>query len=84
MGSARSAFLEDPQRFPLAPRPVQGQHQLAAQPLAQRIGGYQCLQFPDQLGVPPEGQLRFRLQLDGAQPLLLKPHDLLAPGPAAA
>ena len=76
-----AAFLEDTQCIALAARPVQGQHQLAAQPLPQRIGGHERAQLPDEPGVPAERQLRFRLHLDGAEPLLLEPADLV-PGEA--
>ena len=72
-----AAFLKDPQSLPLPSRPVQGQHQVAAQPLPQRIGGHERPQLSHEPGMPAEGQLRFRLHLDGADPLLLKPGDFL-------
>jgi hypothetical protein len=45
------------QRLGLATRPVQGQHQLAAQPLAQRMGDDQRLKLTCQLGVAAAGKV---------------------------
>jgi hypothetical protein len=72
IGQDPAAFLEDPERFPLAARPVQGQHQLTAQPLPERVAGHERLQLAGQLGVPAKRQLRFHLHLDGPDPRLLE------------
>ena len=64
------------QRIGLATRAVEGHHQLLAQPLAQRLPPDQLLKLCDQLGVPPELELRFDSFLDRRAAQLLQPARL--------
>ncbi len=60
----------------LAAGAVQGEHQLAAEPLAQRLLGDQALELADQLGPGAEGQVGLDPLLHADQPQLLQPGDL--------
>ena len=53
------------QRVGLAVGAIQGEHQLRAQALAERVLGDQRLELSDHLGVPAERQPRVDLQLQG-------------------
>ena len=50
-------LLVDGQRICLPPAPVQRDHQLLVQALAQRIGGHQGLQLTDDMRVTPEREI---------------------------
>ena len=63
-------------RFGLAPGPVQRQHQLAAQPLAQGMRLDQRLELADERSVAAERQVGFDPLLDSDQAQLLEPSDL--------
>ena len=60
----------------LAAGAVQGEHELAAEPLAQRLVGDQALELADQLGPGAEGQVGLDPLLHADQPQLLQPGDL--------
>ena len=60
----------------LAPRAVERQHELPAQPLAQRVLRNECLEFRAQFGVPPERQLRVDPLLHHDQPELFEALNL--------
>ena len=60
------------ERFALAGRPVQSQHQLPAQPLAQRVPGDQRLQLRHQLLVAAEREFGLHALLSGGAAQLLK------------
>ena len=84
-GSARGRALDqhaprvlvDLQRLGLAVAAVQGEHQLPAQPLAQRVTGDQGLELGDEITVAPEGEVCFDPFLEGGQAQLLEPGDLV-------
>ena len=63
------------ERVSLAFRPVQSQHQLALQALAQRIRPGQLLELGHQRVVPASGEIRVEPGLQRVQALLLKPSD---------
>jgi hypothetical protein len=60
----------------LAARPVQGDHQLPAQPLAQGVLGHERLQLADQVLAAPAGQPRGEPLLDRLHVKLLQARDL--------
>jgi hypothetical protein len=60
----------------LAAAAVEGEHQLAAEPLAQRLGGDQALELADQLGPGAKGQVGVDPLLHTDQAQLLKAGDL--------
>jgi hypothetical protein len=64
------------ERFGLAPRAVEREHQLAVQALAQRMLVDQLLQLGDEFRVPARGQVGLDPRLHGGQALLLEPGDL--------
>ena len=53
------------ERFGLTARPVQREHQLGAESLAQRVGGDRRLQFADQTDMLAKRQLRLDVVLEG-------------------
>ena len=71
--SMRRKRVEDLERLRLPAAPVQRQHQLPAQPLAQRVAAYQPVQLGDQLGVVAEHQLRLDPLLQAGELLLCQP-----------
>ena len=75
-----SKRLADPpiglQRLGLPTRAVQAEQELLVQLLTQRLPRDQRLQLPDQLGVPPEGQIGLNPGLQDGEPLLLEPGAL--------
>ena len=64
------------QRLGLAPAPVQREHPLRVQPLAQRVLRQQRVDLADDLLVVAVGQVRVDRQLRGGQAQLLEPPDL--------
>ena len=61
----------------LAPGAVQGEHQLPAQSLAQRMAGDEGLELGDDLTLTPEREIRLDPLLDDVQVELVEPSDLL-------
>jgi hypothetical protein len=72
-GARRPIGLE---RFGLAARAIQRQHQLAVQALAQRVRGGQALELGDDLVVPAECQVGLDSALERRQARLLEAGDL--------
>ena len=68
--------LEALERVGLPPRPVQGEHQLAVQPLAVRVLGDERLEVGDELIVPAEREVGLDALLEGDHPQLLQARDL--------
>ena len=63
------------QRLGLAPRPVEREHQLAAQPLAKGVLGRQRVELCDERGVPAESEVGVDPHLDREQVHLLEAPD---------
>ena len=55
---------------------VESQHQLAAYPLPQRVGGDERLELGNQLCVAPQREIRIDPIFDGNEPELLETSDL--------
>ena len=53
---------------------IERQHELRPQRLAERLGGTQLLQLPDQLRVPAQGQVRRDASLQRQLPILVQAH----------
>ena len=68
------------QRVSLAPGPVQREHPLVPEPLAERMGRGERLQLRDELPVPAAGQQRLGPRLQRGQALLLQTAGLRAGG----
>ena len=64
------------ERFRLSPRPVERKHQLAAEPLAERIRPRRTLQFADDLGGASFGKVAFDPLLEAGEAELLQTRDL--------
>ena len=64
------------ERVGLAARAVEGEHQLAAQPLAQRVLLDQPLELARDLGVPAAREVGLDALADAAQPQVFEPRDL--------
>ena len=82
VGERRAIVAIRAQRIDLTTRPVQRQHQLAAEPFPQRMLRHQCLEPCDRLGGAATGELGFDELLDGDQAqlldaLCLREHPLL-------
>src|SRR6266540_5310018 len=73
-GSSR--LLVGVERFALTPTAVQREHELTAQPLAQRLLRDQGLELTDEVGVPAEREVGFDSLFEGDDPALLEPGDL--------
>ena len=71
-----SGLLVGLQRLSLAPRPVEGAHQLASQLLAERILGDEGLELPDEIRVAAEPELELDPLADHGEPEILEPRDL--------
>ena len=61
------------QRVGLSAGPVQRQHPLGPEPLAERMGRGQALELRDELTVPAAGQQRLAARFERGQPLLVQP-----------
>src|SRR3954468_5836182 len=66
----------DLERFGLAVRAVEREHQLAADPLAERLPRDEVLQRGDHLGVPAKVDVRADPFLEGREAHLLQPRDV--------
>ncbi len=75
VGELGADVLEDGERVGLAARRAQRQHELAAQPLPQRVSVGQFPQPGHQAGALAQGQLRVDQVLGGGQPQLGQPGD---------
>ncbi len=64
------------ERLRPAPAPVPGQHQLGAQPLAQRVGVDEDGEVVDEFPVPAQGQLQLDALLGERQPAVVQPSRL--------
>ena len=64
------------ERFCLASRPVQGDHQVGAQPLPQWMLADEALQLSDEVGIPPPRQVGGQAFLDRFETQLLESGDL--------
>jgi len=67
-----SEDLEDGERLGVPAAPVQRQHELPAQALAQRMAAYEGIELRDELHMAPEGQLRLDALLQACEVLLGK------------
>jgi hypothetical protein len=65
----------DRQCLGLPAGPVEGQHQLSAEPLSIRIRMDQRLQIADDSGLAPEGKVRVDPRFQRSQPELLQPAE---------
>ena len=70
------AVMERLERVGLAAGGVERAHQLAAQPLAQRVASHLRVELGHQRGVVTEREVRLDPVLERAEPLLLQPRDL--------
>lgn len=70
VGEGAPGLLVHGERLGGPPGHVQGPHQLAVQPLGERMTGEQRPQLRHQLGTAAEGQVRLDAVLDGGQPQL--------------
>src|SRR5262249_52899445 len=68
--------LEHLERFGLPITPVEGDHQLPAEPLAARVLRDQCPELPNQIAMTPERQVAFDAVLERRQPQLVEPSGL--------
>ena len=75
-----AATAVDIERLRLPAGTVEGEHELAAWPLPQRVLGDHALQFTDQRVVPAEQQFDVDAVLEDAQPLLVQPKRLVLQG----
>ena len=67
LGQATSELLVDLERLGLPPRSVEREHELAAQPLTQRVARDQIAQLPHQLAGVAEGQIGLHALLHRGQ-----------------
>ena len=67
-----SQLLEGRERLGVPSLPVQRQHQLAAEALAQRVARHEGLQLPRDVAMAAERELRVDPVLDGEQPQLVE------------
>ena len=63
------------ERLRLAPGPVEGEHQLAAQALTERVLQDQPLELPHEVQVPTEGEVHIDPALERSEAELLQPGD---------
>ena len=66
------------ERVGLAAGAVEGEHQPAAEPLAQRVAPRELLELPDQLGVAAEREVRVDAELERLDVRLLEPCYVIA------
>jgi hypothetical protein len=76
VGQEGAGAVEGRQRVRLPARPVQRDHQLAPQPLAQWMLGGQALEFADEVALVSRVEIGGDAVLDGGQPQLGEPRDL--------
>ncbi|HKH04261.1 MAG TPA: hypothetical protein VKA65_03790 [Acidimicrobiales bacterium] len=84
LGEGGPGLAERGEGVGLAAGPVQGQHQLAPQPLAQRLLLDQRRQLAGQLAVAPEGEVGLDAVLEGRPAQLLQPPSLELEEPVVA
>ena len=75
-GEVLPALLVHLQRLCLTTRAVQGQHELTAEALAERVALHERLELADQLVVEAQGEIGVDPLLERGQPKLLEPCDL--------
>ena len=75
LGEDPAPLVVDGERVGLTAGPVEREHELAAQPLAQRMRADERVELGDQLGVPPERELGLDPRLDRLQAQLLEAAD---------
>ena len=71
-----AGFLVGAERFGLAPRAVEREHQLAAEPLAERILLDEPLELSDELGCRATFEIGLDSLFEGSRPKLLEAGDL--------
>ena len=71
-----AGVVERRERVRLAAGVVEREHQLRAEPLAQRMAGDLRLELADQLGAAAQREIGLDPVLERRQPLLLEPRDL--------
>ena len=79
LGERPSRVLVDLNRLCLTAATVEGEHQLAAQPLLQWVLSDERLELPDEVEVPAERQVDVDPLDQRAQAKLLEPTDLVRP-----
>ena len=77
LGEQAARLVVDTQRVRLTAGAIEREHQLPAQPLAQRMTGDERLELGDDLGVTREREVGLDPFLDGGQAELLQAGDLL-------
>ena len=75
-GENPAPLRERLERLGLAAAPVERDHQLSSEPLAERLTTDALLELADELGVPPEGQVGLDPILERGGALLLEPSDM--------
>jgi hypothetical protein len=76
-GEQPPALLVSVEGIVLASGAIEGQHQLRAQPFAERVGGNEALELGDELRVTAEHQLHLEPLLRRRQTKLLEPEHVL-------
>jgi len=76
VGKRRSRLLVAIKRLSLTSGPVEGEHQLAAKLLTQRMSHHQTVQLTDQLGVASPCQITVDPVLETAKAELMQASDL--------
>jgi hypothetical protein len=82
VGEADPHIVVDLEGVGLPAGAVQGEHQLADQPLPERVGRHQLGEVADHLVVAAEPQLQLEALLDRGEPLLVEPRRRRFDGPA--
>src|SRR5262249_12541473 len=76
IGQKAPQLLVAIERFRLAARAVERQHELSAQPLPQRMLGYEGLELADQVRMAGQRKVGFDSLLEDGQPQVLESGDL--------
>ena len=76
LGERQSTLLVDMQRLGLAVRAVEREHELAAEPLAERVPGHERLELADELAAAAEGEIRLDPLLERRELKLVETGDL--------
>ena len=76
VGEREPGGAVDLERLRLPAAAVERDHQLAAQPLPQRMGRHERLQLADECGVVAEREIGVDAILDRRHPQLVEPSDL--------
>jgi len=72
---SRRRLLVDGERLRLATRAVEGEHELSAEALPQRLGGHERVELGHELGVTSEREVGLDPHLEAGKPKLLQPSD---------